>query len=110
MAAWYAAKLTHCVADGEQEQTETSLVQQTGRLFVRNLPYTATATELGALFQEHGELTEVHLVSDRQSWPLCFQSMQKVPGMLWGGCPAAGCAQGGMRPHSLVLGPACANL
>ena len=40
---------------------------QTARLFVRNLPYAATAPELTAVFQEHGELSEVHIIQDRCS-------------------------------------------
>ena len=62
----HAAQLHLAVAGGEEAQPEEqSLVAQTGRLFVRNLPYTATAAELGEVFQEHGELTEVHLLSDK---------------------------------------------
>ena len=38
---------------------------QTARLFVRNLPYAATAPELTEVFQEHGELSEVHIIRDK---------------------------------------------
>ena len=38
---------------------------ETGRLFVRNLPYAATEADLAEAFGEHGELEEVHLVLDR---------------------------------------------
>ena len=41
------------------------MVAQTARLFVRNLPFAATAPELTQVFQEHGELSEVHIVQDR---------------------------------------------
>ena len=41
------------------------MIQETGRLFVRNLPYTATEEDLSALFEPHGELAEVHVVQDR---------------------------------------------
>ncbi|KAG0563042.1 hypothetical protein KC19_9G192500 [Ceratodon purpureus] len=40
-------------------------VSETGRLFVRNLPYTATEEELAELFGKFGELSEVHLVVDK---------------------------------------------
>ena len=39
--------------------------EHTGRLFVRNLPFAAAEAELAELFQQHGELSEVHLVQDR---------------------------------------------
>ncbi|KAF9618217.1 hypothetical protein IFM89_000852 [Coptis chinensis] len=40
-------------------------VLETGRLFVRNLPYTATEDDLTELFQKFGDLSEVHLVLDK---------------------------------------------
>lgn len=52
------------VADGAAEGGEPAVVE-TGRLFVRNLPYTATEADLAEAFGEHGELQEVHLVLDR---------------------------------------------
>lgn len=42
-------------------------IMDTGRLFVRNLAYTATEADLSTLFGEHGDLQEVHLVLDRES-------------------------------------------
>jgi multiple RNA-binding domain-containing protein 1 len=39
----------------------------TGRLFVRNLPYTATEEELEAFFQAWGQLSEVHVVRVRDT-------------------------------------------
>ncbi|XP_024381120.1 uncharacterized protein [Physcomitrium patens] len=44
---------------------EQESVSETGRLFVRNLPYTATEEELAELFGKFGELSEVHLVLDK---------------------------------------------
>ncbi|KAJ9170111.1 hypothetical protein P3X46_018243 [Hevea brasiliensis] len=38
---------------------------ETGRLFVRNLPYTATEDELEEHFSKFGNLTQVHLVVDK---------------------------------------------
>ena len=46
-------------------QTEEAAIEETARLFVRNLPYAATEADLAAAFGEHGELAEVHLVLDR---------------------------------------------
>ena len=37
------------------------------RLYVGNLPYTVSDSELQELFSTHGEVTEVHLVMDRES-------------------------------------------
>lgn len=45
------------------EPTHTFL--HTGRLFVRNLAYTATEADLSEAFGRYGDLEEVHLVLDR---------------------------------------------
>ncbi len=37
------------------------------RLYVGNLPYSTSDSELSELFSNHGEVTEVHLVMDRES-------------------------------------------
>ncbi|PRW58148.1 Multiple RNA-binding domain-containing 1 [Chlorella sorokiniana] len=42
-------------------------IADTGRLFVRNLPYTASEAELQELFEQYGSVSEVHLVLDRAS-------------------------------------------
>ena len=47
------------VADGVED------VESTGRLFLRNLPFTTTEAELSDAFMEFGDLQEVHLVLDR---------------------------------------------
>eukprot|EP00887_Chlorella_sp_A99_P005214 scaffold1.g5214.t1 len=47
------------------EAGDDASVGETGRLFVRNLPYGATEADLRALFEAHGEVAEVHLVLDR---------------------------------------------
>jgi multiple RNA-binding domain-containing protein 1 len=49
--------------DAEQEEG----VSETGRLFVRNLAYTATDDDLTELFKQFGELSEVHLVVDKET-------------------------------------------
>ncbi len=40
-------------------------LSETGRIFVRNLPYTATEEEVAALFEKFGKLTAVHILVDR---------------------------------------------
>lgn len=41
--------------------------EPTGRLFLRNLPFTTTEAELSDAFTDFGDLQEVHLVLDRQT-------------------------------------------
>ncbi|KFM27346.1 Multiple RNA-binding domain-containing protein 1 [Auxenochlorella protothecoides] len=50
---------------GMQHASQTAEVSDTGRLFVRNLPYAATDDELRELFTAYGEVEEVHIVKDR---------------------------------------------
>ncbi|KAG2451283.1 hypothetical protein HYH02_003889 [Chlamydomonas schloesseri] len=50
---------------GEQEPEEG--IMDTGRLFVRNLAYTATEPDLSELFGGFGLLEQVHLVLDRET-------------------------------------------
>ncbi|TYJ13414.1 hypothetical protein E1A91_A10G050600v1 [Gossypium mustelinum] len=42
-------------------------VLESGRLFVRNLPYTANEDELTELFGKFGDISEVHLVIDKDT-------------------------------------------
>lgn len=42
-------------------------VLETGRLFVRNLPYTATEDEIQELFSKYGDVSLVHLVVDKDT-------------------------------------------
>lgn len=44
---------------------EEASIAETGRLFVRNLAYTASEADLAELFAGYGDLSEVHLVLDR---------------------------------------------
>ncbi|KAJ0239290.1 Nucleotide/nucleic acid binding protein [Hirschfeldia incana] len=56
--------------DGKMTQdskADSDDVLQTGRLFVRNLPYTATEEDLMEHFSPFGEISEVHLVLDRET-------------------------------------------
>ncbi len=43
----------------------STIIGETGRLFVRNLPYSATEDDLKAIFEPHGALEEVHIVLDK---------------------------------------------
>ncbi|VVB12398.1 unnamed protein product [Arabis nemorensis] len=57
-------------ADGKMAQelkADSNDVLDTGRLFVRNLPYTATEEELMEHFSKFGEISEVHLVLDKET-------------------------------------------
>ncbi|GAV64366.1 RRM_1 domain-containing protein [Cephalotus follicularis] len=40
---------------------------ETGRLFVRNLPYTATEEDLEELFSKYGRVAQVHIVVDKDT-------------------------------------------
>lgn len=50
-----------CLLLPEGEDT----LEASGRLFLRNLPFTSTEAELSDAFAEFGDLQEVHLVLDR---------------------------------------------
>lgn len=46
---------------------EVNEVLKTGRLFVRNLPYAATEEELAEIFGKYGNVSEAHLVIDKET-------------------------------------------
>ncbi|XP_060724141.1 probable RNA-binding protein 19 [Tachysurus vachellii] len=50
-----------------KEDEEEEDVSESGRLFVRNLPYTCTEEELKELFTKHGHLSELHFPIDSLS-------------------------------------------
>ncbi|XP_068616888.1 probable RNA-binding protein 19 [Brachionichthys hirsutus] len=50
-----------------KEDEEEEDVAESGRLFIRNLPYTCTEEEIKELFSKHGPLSEVHFPIDSQS-------------------------------------------
>ena len=57
-----------CTAGGVEEveaNQDVPSIEETARLFIRNLPYGATEADLAEAFREHGEISEVHLVLDR---------------------------------------------
>ena len=47
------------------EAGEEAVIAETGRLFVRNLAYTASESDLSEAFGVFGDVSEVHLVLDR---------------------------------------------
>uniref|UniRef100_A0AAR2JXL9 RRM domain-containing protein n=1 Tax=Pygocentrus nattereri TaxID=42514 RepID=A0AAR2JXL9_PYGNA len=51
------------VSDLKEDEEEED-VAESGRLFVRNLPYTCTEEELKELFTKHGPLSELHFPID----------------------------------------------
>lgn len=51
----------------ESIKDEKEQLCKTGRLFVRNLPYSATEDELTELFSRFGDLSEVHLVLNKDT-------------------------------------------
>jgi multiple RNA-binding domain-containing protein 1 len=49
------------VTEEKEEENPWSLIGDTGRLFVRNLPFSTTEEELKEYFERFGNLTEIHL-------------------------------------------------
>ncbi|KAL5539196.1 hypothetical protein UlMin_045233 [Ulmus minor] len=54
-------------SDGEVHNEDEKEALEPSRLFVRNLPYTATEEELEELFSRFGSVSEVHLVIDKET-------------------------------------------
>lgn len=63
--AWQERNFERQLKDDEEEED----VAESGRLFIRNLPYTCTEEELSKLFSEHGvplkhtHFTHLHTVT-----------------------------------------------
>lgn len=51
----------------EMSSIGTEPVEESGRLFIRNLNYTCTQEDLEEVFREYGELTEVHFPIDKKT-------------------------------------------
>ena len=52
----------------EKEDGDTvESIAESGRLFIRNLPYTTTEEELTELFEEYGQLSEINLLVDKST-------------------------------------------
>ncbi|KAJ3102243.1 hypothetical protein HDU97_000679 [Phlyctochytrium planicorne] len=70
--AWDPSKLQQSIPQrallkGEDEVPPASIIADTGRLFVKNLPFTCTREDLEKLFGRFGPLSEVHLSIDKDS-------------------------------------------
>lgn len=51
----------------ENEMKKEESIAESGRIFIRNLPYSVNDEELEALFTPFGPLAEVHLPIDKHS-------------------------------------------
>jgi hypothetical protein len=79
--------LTACCHAGREHDTfsedPATLIMQTGRLFVRNLAYSATDEELHEAFVEYGNVTDAHVARDRESQKskgVCTRAVRQTPG------------------------------
>jgi len=61
------AEETSSPAQAHEGEAEGVSIAETGRLFLRNLPYTATEDDLRELFAPFGQTTDVHIVLDRMT-------------------------------------------
>ncbi|XP_057872015.2 uncharacterized protein LOC131078359 [Cryptomeria japonica] len=52
-------------ASSAEGPDESESAVETGRLFIRNLPFTTSEDDLFELFSKYGEISQVHLVLDR---------------------------------------------
>ncbi|KAG2041015.1 hypothetical protein BDR03DRAFT_947957, partial [Suillus americanus] len=67
------------VAPEEHQDSTTKTIMQTSRLFLRNLAFSCTETEIMELFQPFGEVAQVHISIDhlsKQSKGLAYTSFQ----------------------------------
>ena len=72
-AAWLKKRQTAKLEDTaieEKPDADVDLLRSTGRLFVRNLPFTATSEDLNTTFSQYGTVEEVHLPVSRSGDPL----------------------------------------
>ncbi|KAF4362485.1 uncharacterized protein LOC115696685 isoform X2 [Cannabis sativa] len=60
-------KAYHDDFDADMHEQDDKEVIETSRLFIRNLPYTATEEELEELFSKFGTVSEVHVVIDKDT-------------------------------------------
>ncbi|KAK0445041.1 uncharacterized protein EV420DRAFT_1648558 [Desarmillaria tabescens] len=60
------ASTTPAVPEAPKDPTEETILQ-TSRLFVRNLAFSCTDTELQELFSRYGEISQVHIPLDAQT-------------------------------------------
>ncbi|KAL2474679.1 nucleotide binding [Abeliophyllum distichum] len=60
-------KIFHSDVPSSSTKDEKEGILETGRLFIRNLPYTATEEELEEHFSKFGDVSEVHIVVDKDT-------------------------------------------
>ncbi|CAA2934592.1 multiple RNA-binding domain-containing 1 isoform X1 [Olea europaea subsp. europaea] len=60
-------KIFHSDDLSSSTKDEKEGILETGRLYIRNLPYTATEEELEEHFRKFGDISEVHIVVDRDT-------------------------------------------
>ncbi|KAJ3287678.1 putative RNA-binding protein 19 [Rhizoclosmatium sp. JEL0117] len=53
--------------EAEEEEPPAEIIADTGRLFVKNLPFTCTTEDLKDLFGKFGPLSEVHMSIDKDT-------------------------------------------
>ena len=85
-------------AGGVEEVTavqDVPSIEETARLFVRNLPYSTTEADLAEAFREHGEVSEAHLVLDR--WPAMHSQPLLAPPPLPHACQIRGNTNAGSQ-------------
>lgn len=56
-----------CMKKYEASLAETEPLEESGRLFIRNLNYTCTQDDLEQVFAKYGELTEIHFPIDKNT-------------------------------------------
>ena len=55
------------INDKDTNKSPEEWIRETGRLFIRNLPYTATEDDLRKYFEPYGHLSEVHMPISRET-------------------------------------------
>ncbi|CAA2934590.1 multiple RNA-binding domain-containing 1 isoform X1 [Olea europaea subsp. europaea] len=60
-------KIFHSDNPSSSTKYEKEQIRETGRLYIRNLPYTAIEEELEEHFRNFGDISEVHIVVDKDT-------------------------------------------
>lgn len=61
----HAPRVAEGTRSGDKEDSPEDLIQQTARLFLRNLPYSANEDDIRSFLEPHGELEDVHIIVDK---------------------------------------------
>ena len=62
-----AAPVEERVLDGTAEVDAVSLILQTRKLFVRNLPFVTTDAEIASLMRQYGEVEDARVLRDKST-------------------------------------------